>query len=73
MLAIEIEGGIWSRGRHTRGKGYHQDCEKYNEATILGWRILRFTPGELKRGIAALTIQRFFMTTGKMKDEQHQA
>lgn len=44
MIAIEIEGGVWSNGRHTRGKGYVMDMEKYNAATLLGWRLLRYTP-----------------------------
>lgn len=44
-LAIECEGGTWTRGRHTRGAGFRGDCEKYNEAAILGWRVLRFTAG----------------------------
>lgn len=43
-IAIEIEGGVWTNGRHTRGKGYIGDMEKYNFAALLGWRILRFTP-----------------------------
>ena len=43
MLAVELEGGVWSRGRHTRGAGFIADCEKYNAATLLGWRLLRFT------------------------------
>lgn len=41
--AIELEGGIWSQGRHTRGSGFRSDCEKYNEATRLGWRVFRLT------------------------------
>ena len=41
-IAIELEGGVYSRGRHTRGKGYEQDCEKYNQAVLHGWRVLRF-------------------------------
>lgn len=40
-VALEIEGGIWSGGRHTRGAGYAADCEKYNEAALAGWLVLR--------------------------------
>lgn len=40
-LAIEIEGGIWSGGRHTNPKGFEDDCEKYNTAALLGWYVLR--------------------------------
>lgn len=47
-LAVEIEGGIWGRGRHTRGKGYAADCTKYNEAVARGWRVLRYTSEHLK-------------------------
>lgn len=44
QVAIEIEGGVWSKSRHTNGAGYSQDCEKYNAATLQGWRIFRLTP-----------------------------
>ena len=43
-IAFEVEGGIWSSGRHTRGQGFIDDCEKYNEATLMGWHIFRI-PG----------------------------
>ena len=46
-IAIEQEGGAWSGGRHTRGKGFINDMEKYNKAVILGWRILRYTPEQM--------------------------
>jgi hypothetical protein len=48
MLAVEVEGGTHSGGRHTRGAGYAADCEKYNAATIAGWRVLRFTGDHLR-------------------------
>lgn len=46
-IAIEQEGGAWTNGRHTRGKGYISDMEKYNLATSMGWRVLRFTPDQM--------------------------
>jgi very-short-patch-repair endonuclease len=48
-IGIEIEGGVWSGGRHTRGKGFIDDMEKYNAAATLGWVILRFTPQDLNK------------------------
>lgn len=52
----EVEGGTHSRGRHVRGSGYEKDCEKYNAATLLGWRVLRFTSGQVWSGYAKDTI-----------------
>jgi very-short-patch-repair endonuclease len=46
-LAVEVEGGIFSNGRHTRGSGYLGDMEKYNAATLEGYKLLRFTPQQL--------------------------
>lgn len=57
-LALEVEGGTWSGGAHTRGKGYAEDCEKYAEAAILGWRVLRATTDQVKSGMALSWVQR---------------
>jgi very-short-patch-repair endonuclease len=46
-IAIEVEGGVWTSGRHTRSKGFLGDMEKYNQATLLGWRVFRVIPDEL--------------------------
>lgn len=46
-IAIEVEGGVWTGGRHTSPKGFLNDMEKYNTATIMGWRLLRTTPDRL--------------------------
>ncbi|MDH4127357.1 MAG: endonuclease domain-containing protein [Spirochaetota bacterium] len=46
-IAIEIEGGIFTQGRHTRGKGFSGDMEKYNEAVKSGWSVLRYTPQQI--------------------------
>lgn len=47
MVALEVEGGVFTGGRHTRGGGFVGDMEKYNTATIMGWRILRVQPSTL--------------------------
>lgn len=57
-LAVECEGGAWTRGRHTRPQGFINDCEKYNLATLNGWRVLRFTGEHIKSGEAIDTIKR---------------
>ena len=51
-VALEIEGGAWTRGRHTRGQGFLDDIEKYNQAVILGWRVIRCTPQHVQSGKA---------------------
>lgn len=48
-VAVECEGGIWNRGRHTRARGYTGDCQKYNAAAALGWTVIRVTSPMLAR------------------------
>lgn len=52
-LAVEVEGGVWSGGRHTRPAGFEADVEKYNTATVEGWRVLRCTAKMLDTDPAA--------------------
>jgi len=47
-VAVEYEG-IYGKSRHTTMSGYTGDCEKYNEAQILGWRVLRFTAKNIRK------------------------
>lgn len=56
-LLVEIEGGTWIAGRHSRGSGMEKDMEKYNVATKLGFRLLRYTTGMVKRGDALEDLQ----------------
>lgn len=54
-LAVEVEGGVWSGGRHVRGAGFSRDCEKYNEAALNGWCVLRVT-GAMIHNVKALEL-----------------
>lgn len=56
-IAVEIEGGIWSGGRHVRGSGYSKDLEKYNMLALNGWRLLRFSPQMVNSGMAIDTVR----------------
>ena len=51
-VGIEIDGGVWTQGRHTRGSGFIRDMEKLNLAAIEGWAVLRFTPQMVRDGTA---------------------
>ena len=46
-IAVEVEGGVWTAGRHIRPRGFLNDMTKYNTAALLGWRVFRTTPDKL--------------------------
>ena len=46
-IAIEVEDGVWTQGRHVRPVGFLGDMNKYNMATLMGWRLFRTTPKKL--------------------------
>ncbi|HAV5429455.1 TPA: DUF559 domain-containing protein [Acinetobacter baumannii] len=56
-ILVEVEGGIWSGGRHTRGKGYIGDMEKYNSAAMMGFTVIRFSTEQVKAGVAIKQIE----------------
>lgn len=58
-IAFEIEGGIWGKKcRHTTGKGFQNDCYKYNEAIKDGWAVFRLTEEMLNRDYLTKIIQK---------------
>lgn len=61
-IAIEVEGGLFHpNGRHIRPEGFRRDMEKYNEAAILGWTLLRVEPNALLSEYTIGMIRRVMM------------
>lgn len=56
-IIAECEGAVWVNGRHTRGSGFTADCEKYNAAALLGYRLFRFHAQSIKSGDAVRTLR----------------
>tara|TARA_Y100001938_G_scaffold119606_1_gene165731 strand:- start:1888 stop:2223 length:336 start_codon:yes stop_codon:yes gene_type:complete len=57
-LYVEVHGGVFTHGRHTRGKGFTSDRAKFNEAVLLGWRGLEVTSAQVRDGSALEWIRR---------------
>lgn len=62
-IALEIEGGIYMRGRHIRPKGFLADMDKYNELALRGWLLVRISYEMIKDGRALALISRAHTTT----------
>jgi hypothetical protein len=58
LIAWEIEGAVYARGRHTRGSGYEADCRKYNAAALLGWTVIRTSTGMVENGEALAFLEK---------------
>jgi len=57
-LAVEVNGGIFSQGRHTRGAALLLEYEKLSEAAALGYRVIFTTPDQLCLTETAALIRR---------------
>jgi len=64
LLAVEVEGGAFVGGRHTQGRAFEADCEKYDEAILMGWRVIRVTPRMIRDGKAIHYIQSLLKLRG---------
>lgn len=66
-LAVEVEGGGWVSGRHTRGAGFLGDLMKYDAAQRMDWTVYRCAPEMVKNGMAISTIQRLLAVKREKK------
>lgn len=42
-IGIEVMGGTWTHGKHSRGAGQRNDYEKHNSSVMLGWDVLYYS------------------------------
>ena len=57
MLALEVQGGLFLRGRHTNGAALRKEYEKLTAAAVLGWRVMFVEPKDLCMNDTAMKIQ----------------
>jgi len=59
-FACEVDGAVFSGGRHTTGIGFQKDCEKFALACIQGYRVIRVTTGQVNKGQAITWLKEYF-------------
>jgi len=57
LCLIEVTGGIYSKQAHGSVTGVLKDNERLNQATLNGWKMLRFTPQQVESGEAKALIE----------------
>lgn len=57
-IALEVHGGTYMRGAHSRGPQQRKDMEKASEAAILGWLVLFVDSNDVKKKVHIDRIQR---------------
>lgn len=56
-LLVDVQGSVFSQGRHTSGTGYREDCRKMGIAVCLGYRCLWVTTDMVTSGEAVSLIE----------------
>ena len=57
QIAVELEGSLFTGGRHGGARSSIRDVEKYNAAALLGWRVIRTVPAMVKSGAALVLVE----------------
>lgn len=58
LLLVEVQGAIYTGGRHARGAGIQADMDKSNAATLAGWRVLSVSTDDVVKGRAISMVER---------------
>lgn len=69
-LAVEVQGGLFSKGAHVQGMHLRREYEKTNEAAIRGWVVLHVLPEQITDGELTKWLHRYFVTGWPNKFER---
>jgi hypothetical protein len=72
-LHVEVQGGTWIRGRHSRGVGARSDAQKLNYASCIGHRTLYITSDMIrdKTALDWIYLALFHSKTGYGADDPY--
>jgi hypothetical protein len=59
-VAVEVQGGLFTQGRHTRGAALCREMEKLNDAQIRGWIVLLIQPKDITNGTLTGLLAAYF-------------
>ena len=57
-ILVEVQGGIYTRGAHSRGIGLERDYEKLNLAQLLGYKVFQFSRKMIESGEAISILEK---------------
>ena len=67
-LCVEVQGGIFIQGRHSRGAAMLKEWDKLNTLAIMGWRVLYCQPNDLCMEAMAAVIKAAMHPENKRKE-----
>lgn len=71
VVALEIQGALFSGGRHTRGAALLSEYQKLNEAQLAGFVVLLVTPEQVETGEAFALVRRALLGDDNVSEDQH--
>ena len=67
-ILMEVDGGLFINGGHSRGKARENDYSKDANALIMGWRVLRVSTGQLKSGLAMVWLKAILAASASSRE-----
>ena len=66
-VAVEVQGGIFIQGRHSRGAALLKEWEKLNTAAAMGFRVLFCQPKDVTSSVFCAQLKEALTIVPKLK------